>query len=83
MIKHLRKEQESEEMAELEVQEKLTLLEWCADQFKNFGCVLEIVTNKSVEGSQFCRGFGGIGWILSYQLDVTFEDEPESDQDLE
>ncbi len=26
------------------------------------------MTNKSQEGSQFCRGFGGIGGILRYQV---------------
>ena len=25
------------------------------------GAALEIVTDRSQEGSQFCRGFGGIG----------------------
>ena len=28
------------------------------------------MTNKSQEGSQFCRGFGGIGGILRYQVDL-------------
>lgn len=27
------------------------------------------------EGSQFCRGFGGIGGILRYQLDMRTFDE--------
>ena len=50
------------------MQEKLALLEWLAANYKKFGCVLEFVTNKSQEGSQFCRGFGGIGGILRYQV---------------
>ena len=37
--------------------------------------IIEFVTNKSQEGSQFCRGFGGIGGILRYQLDMrSFDD---------
>ncbi|KAG2404637.1 Eukaryotic peptide chain release factor subunit 1-3 [Vigna angularis] len=40
--------------------EKLSLLEWFANEYKRFGCTLEFVTDKSQEGSQFCRGFGGI-----------------------
>jgi peptide chain release factor subunit 1 len=31
---------------------------------------LEFVTDKSEEGSQFVRGFGGIGGMLRYQVDL-------------
>ena len=83
-IKHLTKEQESvrenfidkETQAELEVVEKISLLEWVpfilqqfAEHYKDFGCQLEFVTNRSQEGSQFCKGFGGIGGQLRYKLD--------------
>ena len=37
------------------------MLEWLANNYKNFGATLEIITDKSQEGSQFVRGFGGIG----------------------
>jgi len=87
VIKHLNREQESDQstfreaetQAELEVQEKLSLLEWFANVYKGFGCTLEFVTNKSQEGSQFCRGFGGIGGILRYQLDMRTFDELSDD----
>ncbi|KAH7284583.1 hypothetical protein KP509_34G061000 [Ceratopteris richardii] len=83
VIKNLTKEQEADVSqfkdqasgAELEVQEKVSLLEWFANEYKRFGCTLEFVTNKSQEGSQFCRGFGGIGGILRYQLDMRTFDE--------
>jgi peptide chain release factor subunit 1 len=39
-----------------------------------FGCQLEFMTNKSQEGSQFCRGFGGIGGILRYSVDTTLNE---------
>eukprot|EP00271_Cylindrocystis_brebissonii_P011706 TRINITY_DN29622_c0_g1_i1.p1 TRINITY_DN29622_c0_g1~~TRINITY_DN29622_c0_g1_i1.p1 ORF type:complete len:440 (+),score=92.64 TRINITY_DN29622_c0_g1_i1:292-1611(+) len=89
-IKHLSKEQEAdpqhfveqETKAELEVQDKTSLLEWFADGYRKFGCTLEFVTNKSQEGSQFCRGFGGIGGILRYQLDMrTFDSDEENNDD--
>eukprot|EP00963_Diacronema_lutheri_P001239 scaffold80_cov325-Pavlova_lutheri.AAC.29 len=54
----------------LEVQEMISLLEWLANDYKKFGCTLEFITNRSQEGSQFCRGFGGIGGILRYQVDL-------------
>lgn len=62
---------DAETGAELEVQSKSSLLEWLADSYKKFGCQLEFVTNKSQEGSQFCRGFGGIGGLLRYAVDLT------------
>lgn len=52
--------------------EAQALLEWFAEKYKDFGATLEFVTNKSQEGSQFVKGFGGIGGILRYK--VTFED---------
>ncbi|KAL5727394.1 Ethylene-responsive transcription factor 13 [Ranunculus cassubicifolius] len=90
IITHLNKEQEGNESnfrdaetnAELEVQEKLSLLEWFANEYKKFGCSLEFVTNKSQEGSQFCRGFGGIGGILRYQLDMRSFDELSDDGEV-
>jgi peptide chain release factor subunit 1 len=48
--------------------ESQALLEWLANTFKKYGTTLEIVTNKSQEGSQFVKGFGGIGGILRYQM---------------
>jgi peptide chain release factor subunit 1 len=90
IVKHLNKEQEADQSnfrdpetnAELEVQEKISLLEWFANEYKKFGCSLEFVTNKSQEGSQFCRGFGGIGGMLRYQLDIRSFDEASDDEGL-
>jgi len=87
-VKHLTPEHEKDTShfvdkdtgVELESQEKMSLLEWFANEYKRFGCRLEFVTNKSQEGSQFCRGFGGIGGILRYQVDLR-EFEAGSDVD--
>jgi len=74
-VLHLNKEQEQdpshfvENGIDLEVIEKLSLLEWFANNYKKFGAVLEFITNKSQEGAQFCKGFGGIGGILRYRVD--------------
>merc|ERR1711934_418290 len=54
---------------ELETVERQSLVEWLCENYKNFGATLEFVTNKSSEGSQFCRGFGGIGGLLRYKVD--------------
>jgi len=73
---------EEETGVELEIKEKELLVEWLATEYKKFGCVLEFVTNKSQEGSQFCRGFGGIGGLLRYQIDLTQFEEPATFDDF-
>lgn len=52
-------------------EEPQSLLEWFADKYKDFGANLEFVTNRSQEGAQFVKGFGGIGGLLRYKLDFT------------
>jgi peptide chain release factor subunit 1 len=54
---------------ELEIQDKVSLVDWFANNYKNFGAKLEFVTNKSQEGAQFLKGFGGIGGILRWKVD--------------
>lgn len=54
----------------------MPLLEWFANNYKNFGATLEIVTDRSQEGAQFVKGFGGIGgkfnlygnWKLKFKV---------------
>jgi peptide chain release factor subunit 1 len=77
IILFLTKEQEKdtthfrgEDGADLEIIEAMPLVEWFANNYKNFGATLEFVTNRSQEGSQFCKGFGGIGGILRYKVDL-------------
>lgn len=67
------------ETLEMEVVERQSLLEWFADHYGDYGAVLEFVTDRSQEGAQFVRGFGGIGGLLRYKLDIHEEDEEESD----
>jgi len=81
-IVYLNREQEKdpkhfhdpETQIELEVVDKQALIEWFAENYKRFGAKLEFITNRSQEGSQFCKGFGGIGGILRYKLEM--DDEP-------
>ena len=70
---------------DMETVDRLPMLEWLANQYKSFGATLEFVTNKSQEGSQFCKGFGGIGGLLRYKVDFLAMDGDEgsgSDSDL-
>ncbi len=38
--------------------------------YKNYGIYIELITDKSSEGNQFCKGFGGIGGFLRYKIDI-------------
>ena len=71
---------------ELEVSEKTNLLEYLATKYNEYGAKLEIVTDRSQEGAQFCKGFGGIGGILRYAMnfndfEVDYSDEEDFDLD--
>jgi len=88
VVKHLSKEQEANashfvtaDGTELEVVEKQLLVEWFANNYKNFGAQLEFVTNRSQEGSQFVKGFGGIGGILRYKVDFMEHDYDDDDEE--
>lgn len=78
-VLHLTPEQEQNDShfhdpvtgVELEVVEKITLVEWLANEYRKFGANLEFVTDRSQEGSQFCKGFGGIGGLLRWRVDFT------------
>jgi peptide chain release factor subunit 1 len=76
---------------ELEVVEKEPLVDWFANKYKDFGCNLEFVTDRSSEGTQFVKGFGGIGGVLRWKVDfvelnhfeeaAALDDDQDSDDD--
>jgi len=93
-IVHLSKEQQTNDKyfrdtetgVELEIIEKEPIVEWFANNYKIYGCNLELVTDRSSEGTQFVKGFGGIGGILRWKVDFielnNFEDDEVCSQDL-
>ena len=76
-ILHLSPEQETNDAhfhddvtgVQLEIIDRITLVEWLANSYRSFGAALEFITDRSQEGSQFCKGFGGIGGILRWKVD--------------
>ena len=76
-ILHLSPEQETNDAhfhdsvtgVQLEIIDRITLVEWLANSYRSFGASLEFITDRSQEGSQFCKGFGGIGGILRWKVD--------------
>lgn len=74
--------QDPETGTELELVDKQPLVEWFANNYKSFGATLEFVTNKSQEGSQFAKGFGGMGAILRWKVDfMSITDAMENNPD--
>jgi peptide chain release factor subunit 1 len=60
---------------DLEVVDRQSLLEWLANNYQNYGPTLEFVTDRSQEGTQFVKGFGGIGSLLRFAIELGYEDE--------
>jgi peptide chain release factor subunit 1 len=76
-VLHLSPEQEKNDThfhdketgVQLEICERQPLVEWLAENYRQYGANLEFITDRSQEGSQFCRGFGGIGCMLRWKVD--------------
>lgn len=66
---------------EFEILEEDLFVDWISQNYNNFGCELYYISNYTTEGSQFCRGFGGIGAILRYPIE--FNDYNLEEDDLE
>eukprot|EP00747_Dinoflagellata_sp_TGD_P098730 gnl/TRDRNA2_/TRDRNA2_167535_c0_seq1.p1 gnl/TRDRNA2_/TRDRNA2_167535_c0~~gnl/TRDRNA2_/TRDRNA2_167535_c0_seq1.p1 ORF type:complete len:453 (+),score=117.98 gnl/TRDRNA2_/TRDRNA2_167535_c0_seq1:45-1403(+) len=64
---------------ELDLTENKLFVEWIVETYKQFGCKLEFITDRSQEGNQFCKGFGGIGGIMRYRVEFEVFDEPDLD----
>jgi peptide chain release factor subunit 1 len=50
--------------------ENENVVDWMALSYQKWGCTLEIVSNKTQEGAQFVRGFGGCGGLLRYKVNL-------------
>lgn len=70
---------DAESGVELEVVDSKPFVEWIVENYKTFGTKLEFITDRSQEGNQFCKGFGGIGGILRYKVQFEQFDEPDLD----
>lgn len=78
--------------AEMDLVSEQPLIEWLAENYKNYGANLEFITDKSSEGAQFVTGFGGIGALLRYKVnfeqlvdesDDEFYDDDEFNEDYD
>lgn len=53
-----------------EVRARGALVEWLADNCAAFGARMALVSSATPEGMQFMRGFGGVGAILRWALEL-------------
>ncbi|KAF0295937.1 Eukaryotic peptide chain release factor subunit 1 [Amphibalanus amphitrite] len=74
---------DSDSGVEMELVDSMPLLEWLANNYKSFGASLEIITDRSQEGSQFVRGFGGVGGMLRYTVNFQSIEVNEEDYDYD
>lgn len=65
----------SEASRDREIVEKKLYTEWISENYERFGCKLEFISDNSSEGTQFCKGFGGLGAILRFQVDFSHLDD--------
>lgn len=61
---------------ELDVTDNQQFVEWIVSNYKSFGTKLEFITDRSQEGNQFCKGFGGVGGLMRYKVEFEAFDEP-------
>merc|ERR1719277_1141143 len=63
---------------DLTIDEEEPYLDWIVENYKNFGVAkLEFVTDRSQEGNQFVKGFGGIGGLMRYKIEFELLEEPD------
>jgi len=55
---------------DLEIVSRESLGDWLCINYQHFGVKIELITDKTTEGFQFCKGFGGIGGTLRYKIDI-------------
>ena len=76
---------------DLEVVSSEPLADWICLHYKEYGISIEFITDKSPDGFQFCKGFGGIGGFLRYRMDVddvigdatgNYDDDFDPDEDF-
>ena len=61
---------DAETGVDLEVVSCEQLADWLCLHYKDYGITIEFITDKSPDGFQFVKGFGGIGGFLRYRIDV-------------
>ncbi len=62
-----------------EIVDTIPIIDWMAENYEEYNFDLIIISDKSEQGSQFVKGFGGIGGILRYAMELDFSDDETTD----
>jgi len=57
----------------MEIKEAVEWVSWIAENYKQYGTKLDFITDRTTVGTQFVKGFGGIGCILRWN--IQFEED--------
>ena len=88
-IKYLKEDEKNNlDLNLYEILEDELFVDWLAQNYNTFGCELYYISDYTTEGSQFCKGFGGLGAILRYPIEFNDYDlgedlDKDLDEDLE
>lgn len=83
-MKYLKEEEKNNlDLNLYEILEEELFVDWLAQNYNTFGCELYYISDYTTEGSQFCKGFGGIGAILRYPIEFNDYDLDNGEEDLE
>lgn len=55
---------------DLEILKEEQLGDWLLYNYQHFGAKIELISDKTQEGFQFVKGFGGVGGFLRYKIDL-------------
>jgi peptide chain release factor subunit 1 len=55
---------------DLDIIESEPLCDWLCVHYGDFGCKIELISDKTQEGYQFVKGFGGLAGMLRYKVDM-------------
>eukprot|EP00397_Hematodinium_sp_SG-2012_P017561 GEMP01017963.1.p1 GENE.GEMP01017963.1~~GEMP01017963.1.p1 ORF type:complete len:435 (+),score=66.99 GEMP01017963.1:41-1345(+) len=66
----------NDEGQDLDVVEKMLFTEWVVEHYKDYRAKLDFITDRSQEGNQFVKGFGGLGGLLRYRVDFEIFEDP-------
>jgi len=66
---------------EFEEVERILLVEWLCDNSETMNVKIELVSDNFEEGSQFRKGFGGIGAFLRYKVNLEVEEENHDEEE--
>eukprot|EP01124_Arcella_intermedia_P013919 TRINITY_DN202_c0_g1_i2.p3 TRINITY_DN202_c0_g1~~TRINITY_DN202_c0_g1_i2.p3 ORF type:complete len:150 (+),score=44.43 TRINITY_DN202_c0_g1_i2:980-1429(+) len=84
-VVYVREGEEVKEMGEWKVVGVVDTVDWILEHYKEFGAKIELISDQTEVGSQFVRGFGGLGGFMRYDIELPSSgilEEHENDQPL-